>query len=64
MFEIDLTNNEISQEIEDHEEHLLKAYNDGLISQTDYWIGVIEINERFLTRRKYRRYDICPCWLL
>ena len=64
MFEVSLSENEINQEIEEREEHLLQAYNDGLISQADYWIGIIQINEKLLSRRKFSRYDICPCHLL
>jgi hypothetical protein len=77
MFEISLSDNEINKEIEEREEHLLRAYNEGLISQCDYWLGIIEINEKLLhRRRKYKTYDIsnrrlpfasanlCPCHLL
>lgn len=65
MFEISLSDDQINKEIEEREEHLLKAYNDGTISQLDYWLGVIDINEKLLhRRRKYKTYDICPCHLL
>jgi len=49
---------QIQQLISDERRHLRHAYRDGLLSQSDYWIQLMELEERYLTDRN-RRKSLC-----
>ena len=50
---------QLQQLISDERRHLRHSYRDGILSQSDYWIQLMELEERYLTDRNKRK---SWCW--
>ena len=63
FYDVDITyssaQEQIMEIVVDERRALRKAYRDGIISQSQYWVGVCELEERYLTDRNRRKSLWC-----
>ena len=50
---------QIMEIIVDERRALRKAYRDGILSQSDYWVQLLELEERYLTNANRRKSFCC-----